>query len=123
MSTLLLLNNFLHDFSAAGWIFSSVLLWRILKKTAALDTVDKTLIDTVKTIILLMNISLGGIIVLGLVRALVYRSFEWNEAAGQSQITLLIVKHLVLTVIFVFGLVYYIRAYRLVKKESCRNRD
>lgn len=88
-----------------------------------LDTVDKTLMDTIKTIILLMNISLCGIIALGLVRALVYRSFEWNQAAGQSQITLLIVKHLVLTVIFVFGLVYYIRAYKLVKKESCRNCD
>ena len=31
MALIILLNNFLHDFSAAGWLFCTFLLWKLLK--------------------------------------------------------------------------------------------
>ena len=63
-----------------------------------------------------MNISLFGIVAFGLVRTFAYKTYEWNQSAGQAQITLLIVKHIIFTVIFVFGLLYYLKARKLVKK-------
>ena len=117
MALIILLNNFLHDFSAAGWLFSSVLLWVILKNKDP----DDSVVQIIKTILLLMNISLFGIVAFGLVRTLAYKTYEWSDAAGQAQITLLIAKHIILTVIFAFGLVYYLKARKLVKKTNYEN--
>ena len=76
------------------------------------------IIDILKTIRHLMIICLFGIIVFGLFRTLAYRTYEWNHAAGHSQVTLLIVKHVIFTSVFIIGLVLYIRAGKLVRKSG-----
>ena len=65
-----------------------------------------------------MRMSLAGIVLCGLVRSLAYREFEWNAAAGHAQITLLIVKHVLLTGVFAVGVRYYLRAQRHVKEAG-----
>lgn len=116
MAILILLNNFLHDFSAAGWLFCTVILWSMLRKEIPASDAGKIIIDTIKTILLLMRLSLGGIIVFGIIRALAYKSYEWNAAAGEGQITLLIVKHILLLGVFVVGVVFYTRARKIINK-------
>jgi hypothetical protein len=116
MAILILLNNFLHDFSAAGWLFCSVLLWSILKNNTPDQEAGKQIADILKTIILLMKLSLGGIVLFGIIRAVAYSRYEWNVAAGDSQVTLLIVKHVILTAVFVLGVVYYTRAGKFIKR-------
>lgn len=115
MAVLVLLNNFLHDFSAAGWVFGSVLLWSTLRKKAAGDPPDRAIVPILRIVLLLMSLSFVGIVIFGIIRTIAYRTYEWNQAAGQSQITLLIVKHIIFTLVFAVGLVYYLRARRLVK--------
>jgi hypothetical protein len=115
MAILVLLNNFLHDFSAAGWLFCTVILWSMLRKEIPGSDAGKIVFDTIKTILVLMRLSLGGIIVFGIIRALAYKTYEWNAAAGESQVTLLIVKHILLLGVFIIGVVYYIRAKKLLK--------
>jgi len=117
MAILVLLNNFLHDFSAAGWLFCTVTLWSMLRKEIPGNDAGKIIIDTIKTILLLMRLSLGGIIVFGIIRALAYKTYEWNAAAGEGQVTLLIVKHILLLGVFIIGVVYYTRAKKIIKKE------
>jgi uncharacterized membrane protein len=116
MAILILLNNFLHDFSAAGWLFGSVLLWSILRNNVPDQGAGKQIADILKTILLLMKLSLGGIVLFGIIRAVAYSQYEWNVAAGDSQVTLLIVKHVILTAIFVLGVVYYTRAGKFIKR-------
>jgi len=116
LAVLVLLNNFLHDFSAAGWLFGSVLIWTILRGESTGDRPDKAVIPVMKTILLLMRLSFAGIVIFGIVRIIAYKTYEWDQAAGRSQITLLIVKHIILALIFVVGLVYYLRARRLVEE-------
>lgn len=115
MAILVLLNNFLHDFSAAGWLFCTVILWSMLRKEIPGSDAGKIVIDTIKTILLLMRLSLGGIVVFGIIRALAYKTYEWNTAAGQGQVTLLIVKHILLLGIFIIGVVYYTRARKIIR--------
>lgn len=116
MAILVLLNNFLHDFSAAGWLFGSVLLWSMMRKDISNPGAGRFIADSLKTVLFLMRLSLAGIVVFGIVRTLAYKTYEWNAAAGQSQITLLIIKHVILTGIFAVGLICYIRARKLVRK-------
>lgn len=116
MAIFVLLNNFLHDFSAAGWLFGSVLLWSMMRKDISNPGAERFVAESLKTVLFLMRLSLSGIVVFGVVRTLAYKTYEWNAAAGQSQITLLIIKHVIFTVVFAVGLVYYIRARKLVRR-------
>ena len=116
MAILILLNNFMHDFSAAGWLFGSVLLWSMMRKEISNPGAGKFLADSLKTVLFLMRLSFAGIVVFGIVRTLAYKTYEWNAAAGQSQLTLLIVKHVILTGVFVVGLIYYIKGRKLLRK-------
>jgi putative copper export protein len=118
LALLILLNNFLHDFSAAGWLFGSILLWTILKERLEFESITDFGNSMIKAVLLLMNLSVAGIVVFGVVRAIAYKSFEWSVEAGNGQVTLLIVKHILFTVIFVVGLIQYLKALKIVKNEK-----
>ncbi len=118
MAILVLLNNFLHDFSAAGWIFGTLILWVILRKDFPSAEAGQIIAAVLKIDMLLMRLSLTGIIVFGLLRALAYKTYEWNAAAGKGQITLLVVKHIILAAVLVVGFSCYLRARKIVRKVS-----
>jgi uncharacterized membrane protein len=108
----------MHDFSAAGWIFGGVALFVILRKIHAQKQIDPAVIDVLKTMRLLMRYCLFGIVFFGLIRTVAYKTYEWNELAGTSQVTLLIAKHIFFTVIFIYGLAYYVKAGKLLRKVT-----
>lgn len=116
MAILVLLNNLLHDFSAAGWFVGTVLLFSILRKTIPAGDSGIMIAGVLKTVLLLMKLSVVGIVIFGVLRAIAYKSYEWSAAAGQGQVTFLIVKHVILSLIFLLGLIYYIKAKKFMKK-------
>ena len=113
MPILVLLNNFAHDFSAAGWIFGTVLLWSIMKKKQVSGDALRVINEILKTVLNLMRICFIGIILFGVIRAMAYTKFEWNEAAGSGQVTLLIVKHILFLGIVVPGCIAYLKARKM----------
>ncbi len=114
MALLVLLNNFMHDFCAAGWIFGGVTVAMLMRKQTAGAPAGGT-VTALVTLRYLMRLSLAGIVVFGIVRTLAYRSYEWVDAAGQQQVVLLVVKHILLTLVFLVGLRSYIMSGRLLK--------
>ena len=118
MAVWVLLNNFMHDFSAAGWIFGSVVVYALLKPGAYTAPAPPALLHALRTVMVLMRWSLAGIVVFGIVRALAYKSYEWSAAAGDAQVTLLIVKHILLTAVFLAGLTGYLKARRIVGRGT-----
>ena len=108
----------MHDFSAAGWLFGSILLWTILRNRTQLQDNSEFANRTIKVVLFFMNISFAGIVLFGIVRVMAYKSFEWSVEAGKGQLYLLIVKHIIFTVIFIAGLVQYMKAFKIVKKET-----
>jgi len=115
MALLVILNNFLHDFSAAGWLFGTVLLWIILKRLSRAGDGIHALKDVLRTVLYLMKLSMAGIIIFGIIRAFAYRRYEWNAVAGQDQVTLLIVKHIFLAGLAVIGFVLIARARKTLR--------
>jgi len=113
----------MHDFSAAGWLFGSVLLWRILPMVTVQTTSSDTVTRILATIRLLMMLSVIGIVAFGVGRTIAYREYEWSAQAGNSQVTLLIIKHIVFTGIFIPGLLSYRRAGRLLRKVLNENQQ
>jgi hypothetical protein len=117
MAILVLLNNFLHDFSAAGWLFGAVFLWGLLREPVPAGEAGRLVRRALRLDLRLMSWSLAGIVLFGAVRALAYRQYEWNAAAGENQILLLVIKHVILTGVFVWGLIYFLRARRILREE------
>ena len=117
MGILVLLNNFMHDFSAAGWLFGAVLLWLARRSHVSTTSWSRDLRITLRHIRRLMLWCLTGIVVCGAVRALAYRTYEWSEAAGSAQVTVLIVKHVLLTLVFLAGLREFLRVGRILRQE------
>ena len=112
MPLLVLLNNFLHDFSAAGWIFSGLAL-NVLTRYCGIDVDSRRgVVPAARMLRRLMRLSLAGIVVFGVVRALTYKTYEWMDAAGPGQVWLLALKHVILIAIFLVGLRAYIKAGR-----------
>lgn len=118
MTVLVMLNNFLHDFSAAGWIFCTVLLWTMTRHKIPGGDGGIIIRRMLKRLILLMWLSLGGIGLFGLFRALAYKTYEWNAAAGSSQVTLLIVKHIILAGTLVLGFWAVAQAKKSLKETN-----
>jgi putative copper export protein len=110
MATLIMLNNFLHDFGAAGWIFGTVILWSALRDEEYEGDARRLFVRIVRSALLLMRLCLLGIVVCGTVRAIAYRQYEWSDAAGDGQVMVLVVKHILLTGVFAAGVFQYIKA-------------
>lgn len=114
----------MHDFSAAGWIFCSLLLLVALRalpgdfRERRGDDLHRAIEKILQRVRQFMLYSLAGIVIFGIIRALAYREYEWSEAAGDGQITVLIVKHILLTVVFAGGIYYYIRAGKLINNNE-----
>ena len=119
MAVLVMINNFLHDLGAAGWIIGSVVLWSVLRRADAKTGQGYNVIcDVLRTVLTLVRISFVAIVAFGIIRVFTYRNYEWNQAAGHDQVTLLIIKHIFFTVIFLLGLIYYVRACRFVRRTN-----
>lgn len=116
MALLIVLNNYTHDFCAAGWLFGTVLLWVLVKRDIPAGEAGVVIADMVKKTMLLIKVSLAGIVVLGIVRTLAYKKYEWNAVVGDTQVTFLMIKHIFLTVLVVLGAYFYFKARKHLRK-------
>lgn len=112
-----MMNNYFHDVATALLASSGVAAWIILKHY---EGENKNPAETAyflkiyASITRLARFSLFWILIGGIPRTIFYRSFEWSEAVGHSQVPALIVKH-VLAFAFVGGGAYlWIRIHKRI---------
>jgi len=106
--TIMILNYF-HDL-AVGVLAASVFLIYLLGKY--LDNHpdrDAVISDIIRRFSRLSYGSLAYIILGGAVRAWFFMDFEWNPAVGKGQVAALMVKHIILVALTLFGLIVQVR--------------
>lgn len=118
MAIIVLINNFMHDFSAAGWLFGAVLLWIVRRKGSDSGLGQDGSRFIMQSVRRLMGFCLAGIVICGTVRAIAYRQYEWNAAAGSDQVVMLLAKHVLFVLVFIAGLYEFIRAGRLSGRKA-----
>lgn len=110
VDVLIILNNFFHDLAAAMWFCGTLTLLFIYRKFEAQNERDaalyRSLFMQVKQI---TNWSMVFVVLGGIVRAVNYRQYEWLPFLGRGQVTLLIIKHILLAFIVVFGIAFQMR--------------
>lgn len=120
VDVLIVLNNFIHDLSAAAWFCGTLTMLYIVSEGSQSDRSGMR--DFVQGLFakikVLTHTSLAIVMLGGIVRALAYEKYEWMPALGRGQVTLLIIKHVLLTVIVVAGIYLQVRLTRKVKDLS-----
>jgi hypothetical protein len=104
---LVMLNNYFHDLAVAFLWASSLLAHLVVNEWPGKPS------DRVATILSRVAWgSLAWVLVGGAIRVWFYREYEWLPRAGTAQIPALMVKHLVLVTLTVWGLVGVVRLQR-----------
>ena len=110
-AVLVMLNNYFHDLAVA-FLFASTLMAHLV-----LDhwpgTPSRELTQKLSRV---AWASLAWVLVGGVVRAWFYEEYEWLPKAGTAQVPALVVKHILLVTLTVWGLVGVVRLSRLSGK-------
>jgi hypothetical protein len=116
LSIVVMLNGFLHDLCAAWWMISALLIRYTLGLSP--ESAGPVPLRLVRFLQNSMLGSLVGVIVFGAFRLWSYKTYEWVEAAGDAQVTLLAVKHVFFVVIVVLGLVQWRKARAFLRMRE-----
>lgn len=109
MNIFVMIMNYLHDVAVAllaANILAVYFIGRYLDKNPVADSIIPNLFRALKRI---TYVVLAYILIGGALRAYFFMDFEWNPAVGKGQITALIVKHVLLFALTVFGIAAHIR--------------
>ena len=98
VDVLIVLNNFIHDLSAAMWFCGTCTMVYIVSEGQHFPGQDQSRFVQVlyRKVLRLTHISLAIVFIGGIVRAFAFSKYEWMPAMGREQVTLLIVKHILL---------------------------
>ena len=115
-----MLNNLFHDFAVALLFASLLVLSFIYRKTWQPDQpgwnpVARNLASFFNKVI---HACWVAIILGGVVRTLAYERFEWSEAAGRGQVAALVVKHVILVSLVVWGTYIQIRLRKRLRQSK-----
>ncbi len=114
-----MLSNYMHDMATGIFAVAAVAAWVLTRMDPEPPAVP-TVRHLARTLTRFGWHAFFWILVLGVVRAVTYREYEWSEAAGRHQVTVLAVKHVILTTLVVFGLIALMRARRLAHRADHR---
>ena len=111
----LMMNNYLHDVATALLIGSAAAIFVMARVVGVVNEPAATLffLTACRRLTRLFHWALIWIVVGGIPRTIYYTRFEWANAAGKGQVTALIIKHVVMTVLVVVGIICWRRLRQL----------
>lgn len=122
---LVMLNNYFHDFATAMVVVSSYIMLLMVNYAEKKDSSD------IRGMVLavypkMLHVTAGSFIFLlfaGVIRTFTYKDYEWMEAAGRGQVAALSIKHVILFVLFGYGIYLWVRVHRKIKvlRKGTRN--
>ena len=113
----IMMNNYFHDVATALLAASAFLLLAISRIQAVRNDAASTrfFIDTYDLMVKFFRFALWWIIIGGIPRTIFFTSFEWNHFADKLQIPALMVKHVLIFVLVVWGIIAWRRLKRKVE--------
>ena len=116
-----MMNNYFHDVATAMLAASAFCLYAIDRARGAINTPTATVffLKTYRVMAKFFHFALWWIVIGGVPRTIFFRSFEWNHFADQLQVPALMVKHILMAVLVVWG----VFAWRRLKRKVADLRD
>jgi hypothetical protein len=117
----IMMNNYFHDVATALLAASAFTLHAIIRVQTALNTPTATVffLRTHRLMVGFFRFALWWIVIGGIPRTIFYKSFEWANAADKLQVPALMVKHVLMFVLVVWG----VYAWRKMQRKVATLRD
>ena len=117
----IMMNNYFHDMATGLLVGSGFALHVIMRIQASMNTPEATLffLKTNSHMKKLFKFALWWVVLGGVPRTIFYTSFEWANAADKLQIPALAVKHVMMFVAVIWGVV----AWRRMQKKVALLRE
>jgi len=117
----IMMNNYFHDVATALMVASAFCIFALAKTCDEFDdpVAARFYLKTYRQMGRIFRFALYWIVIGGIPRTIFYTSFEWANAAGKGQVPALVVKHVLMVVMVVFG----ITAWRRLKARAVRLED
>ena len=112
----IMMNNYFHDVATALLAASAFTLHAIVRVQARMNTPTATLffLETHDILVGFFRFALWWIVIGGVPRTVFYKSFEWANAADKLQVPALMVKHLLMAILVIWGVIAWQRLKRKV---------
>ena len=109
----LMISNYFHDLSVAILVSNILAVYYIGRMLDSRpDLRDEVLTDLFRKLSVVTRWAFAYVILAGAVRAWFFMDFEWNPAVGRGQTAALVVKHIILFVLTVAGVLVHRRYTR-----------
>ena len=111
-----MMNNYFHDVATAMLAASAFCLHAVVRVQTTMNTPTATLffLKTYRIMVKFFRFSVWWIIIGGVPRTIFYVPFEWNHFADKQQVPALMVKHILMAVLVVWGVIAWRRLKRKV---------
>lgn len=112
----IMMNNYFHDVATALLAASAFTILALERVQATLDNPMATLffLRSYRAMVKFFRFAFWWIIIGGIPRTIFYTSFEWNHFAAKLQVPALMVKHVLMAALVVWG----ICAWRRLKSKT-----
>ena len=113
----IMMNNYFHDVATALMASSAFTLHAIARVQAVRNDPAGTrfFIRTYDLMVRFFRFALWWIIIGGIPRTVFYTSFEWNHFADKLQVPALMVKHALMFILVIWGIIAWNRLKRKVE--------
>ena len=111
----IMMNNYFHDVATALLVASAWCIYALVRTQAEISEHLGTLffLKAYRRMVTFFRFALYWIIIGGIPRTIFYTSFEWANAADKLQVPALMVKHVLMVVLVVWGII----AWRRLKQK------
>lgn len=112
-----MLNNYFHDFATALVVvctYGMLFMVRYAEKKGGRDSREMVLALYPKMVHLTGG-SVVFVFMAGIVRAFTYKEFEWNNAVESGQVLALTIKHIILFILFAYGIYLWLIVHKKIK--------
>lgn len=117
VSILVMLNNYFHDFATALVVvctYGMLLMMKYAEQSGGQDSRQMVLALYPKMVHVTGG-SVAFVFIAGIVRAFTYKEFEWHDAIAAGQVAALMVKHVILFLLFAYGIYLWVIVHKKVK--------
>lgn len=114
---LVMLNNYFHDFATALVVVSTygmLLIVRHAERSGGREVKEMALALYPR----MVHLAGGSVIFVffaGIIRSFTFREYEWNDAVRTGLVYAIMIKHVILFILFAYGIYLWVKVYRSIK--------
>ncbi len=114
---LVMLNNLFHDLATAFVVVATYMVYLLTGyATGGREQAKRFVAELYPTLLHVTAVVFALLLMAGIVRSFTYNWFEWVDGAGWAQVPVLVIKHMILLAITIYGIYIWVWSYRRVKK-------